>query len=433
MLVAGLASLFFLFNVGQLTSERTKVVSTADAVAYGASVMHARALNFAAYTNRALVADEVSIAQMVSLSSWGKYLEAHGQSALELGCTPDTYFLSTTPAWDGLLRYAFVCAMLGTAAEYEVLEPLSQAIEMAGNALTTLTELSKQALQTSQAVMTQALPSAREDVMNEVARANYAGDGTVHVDLIPLRDTFFSFEGSPILRLHSGGERQRFKEVVETAYKRDNFTPGRRWSDTARVPEPTCLAVGFVRYFHAERWGGTELVGLDEWRADDKASYYRWHLEKPKLRPPYCEETEQVLGTGEQTASTGSNASASGGDWYYSGIPTFAELSGAALNDADPRAQFAIRVWRHAAQTRTSGARSEIEATSRLNAYDGKPAAGDYVGLAAAEVLFERLSARADGKRELASLFNPYWHVRLIDVPPDVRSAAQALQGVGQP
>ena len=97
MLVAGLASVYFLFNVGQLTREKTKIVGTADAVAYSAGVMHARALNFAAYTNRALIADEIAIAQVVSLSSWGKYLEQHGQSALSLGCTPDTYYLSTTP------------------------------------------------------------------------------------------------------------------------------------------------------------------------------------------------------------------------------------------------------------------------------------------------------------------------------------------------
>jgi len=56
-LAGGLVALFFLFNTGQLTAEKTKLVNTADAVAYSAGVMHARALNFSAYTNRALVAN----------------------------------------------------------------------------------------------------------------------------------------------------------------------------------------------------------------------------------------------------------------------------------------------------------------------------------------------------------------------------------------
>jgi hypothetical protein len=73
ILIGGLASLFFLFNTGQLTREKTKLTNTADAVAYAAGVLHARALNFDAYSNRALVANEVLVAQMVSLSSWAQY------------------------------------------------------------------------------------------------------------------------------------------------------------------------------------------------------------------------------------------------------------------------------------------------------------------------------------------------------------------------
>ncbi len=89
MLMAGVAALYFLFNVGQLTQEKTKLVNTSDAVAYSAGIMHARAMNYMAYTNRAMVADEVTIAQAVSLASWGKYLEGHGQSPMSLGCNQE--------------------------------------------------------------------------------------------------------------------------------------------------------------------------------------------------------------------------------------------------------------------------------------------------------------------------------------------------------
>ncbi len=43
ILGAGLTALFFLFNTSQLIAEKSKLVDTADADAYSAGVMHARA------------------------------------------------------------------------------------------------------------------------------------------------------------------------------------------------------------------------------------------------------------------------------------------------------------------------------------------------------------------------------------------------------
>lgn len=49
-------------------------------MAYSAGVMHARAMNFKAYGNRALIANEVLVAQMVSLSSWAQYAQTHAEN-----------------------------------------------------------------------------------------------------------------------------------------------------------------------------------------------------------------------------------------------------------------------------------------------------------------------------------------------------------------
>ncbi|HIE55683.1 MAG TPA: hypothetical protein EYP90_10960, partial [Chromatiaceae bacterium] len=62
-----------LFNTGQLASEKSRLANTADAAVYSGLIWQARALNFQAYTNRAMVANQVSIGQMVSLASWMKY------------------------------------------------------------------------------------------------------------------------------------------------------------------------------------------------------------------------------------------------------------------------------------------------------------------------------------------------------------------------
>ncbi len=61
------------YNVGQVTNEKEKTVNAADASAISGALTEARILNFEAYTNRALIANEVSIAQLVSLDSWVAY------------------------------------------------------------------------------------------------------------------------------------------------------------------------------------------------------------------------------------------------------------------------------------------------------------------------------------------------------------------------
>lgn len=440
MLTAGLASLFFLFNVGQLTREKTKLVNTSDAVAYSAGVMHARAMNFAAYTNRALVANEIAIAQMVSLASWGKYLVAHGESALGLGCDPDAYYgIFNEPAAEGMIVYTPVCLALGYGSRFGVLDYANEAIQYTGQAVVLASEASKLVLKASQTVMMGAMPLARKAVMQDVATANYVNDGEVTVDEIPLRDTFYAFNGSPIMRYYTGDDRKRMRDLIVTVVNKDGFTPSRSWSDTAIIPEPSCLLLGIYNN-HVERSGGTELIGFDQWKAQDQATYYRWRLQIPKLPSlPYCEETPQTLGEGNQSASTSGSASASSDDWYYSGIPSFAELSADALADPDPRTQFAIRVLRDNGQTRTSDARADIKTTPKLNNYsnaapsDTETGKRVYVGLSASETFFQRPVARSDGKKELASLFNPYWQTHLMDVPADVRAAAQALQGAVSP
>lgn len=59
-----------LVNVGIATSEKMQLQNAADATAYSVSVLEARDLNFASYTNRAMVANEVAMAQMVGMMSW---------------------------------------------------------------------------------------------------------------------------------------------------------------------------------------------------------------------------------------------------------------------------------------------------------------------------------------------------------------------------
>jgi len=67
------ALLMIVYNVGQITTEKEKTTNAADAVAMSGALVQARGMNLLAYNNRAIVANEVAIAQFASLDSWVKY------------------------------------------------------------------------------------------------------------------------------------------------------------------------------------------------------------------------------------------------------------------------------------------------------------------------------------------------------------------------
>lgn len=71
-IVVILIGVIILFNTGQLTRQKMEVQNAADAAAYSAAILTARELNFMAYTNRAMVANQVTIGQFAAFQSWGK-------------------------------------------------------------------------------------------------------------------------------------------------------------------------------------------------------------------------------------------------------------------------------------------------------------------------------------------------------------------------
>jgi len=64
-----------MYSVGQLTNNKMKLQNTADAAVYSAALVQARDLNFTAYMNRATIANQVAVAQIVSLTSWARHLD----------------------------------------------------------------------------------------------------------------------------------------------------------------------------------------------------------------------------------------------------------------------------------------------------------------------------------------------------------------------
>ena len=450
-LIAGLVALFFLFNTGQLVQEKTKLVNASDAVAYSAGIMHARLLNFDAYTNRAMIANTVAVAQLVSLSSWIQYadkLAQFGETAL------NPKFVEFAPSYMAALD-------VGPVAKNGLIDSHALNNFAKGSDL-----IIRNVLMNAQRLAQEGIETLQRQVMDEVAQANYRNDGIVSVDVLS------ADELSTFVTSYAGDQRTRFAEVAKASADRDPFVPKRNWFLPGLWSDcPSATATGRVDWL--DRRGGTDLIGFDEWKAMDTLSEKRWI---PKNKSDVlCQGLVEVPdGWGSQSAadqpSFGVSANQFGGSeavnpgssalalatsselWGYSGLPNFYDLTDDALKLDDPRFRLAVRLLRNKTQMATSEGRSAISPDGRLNAYQTVFAGGNSMSaVSAAEVYFQRPDldescsggarmgrdncyGRASiGKgNELASLFNPYWQVHLVQSDNAVRKA-QEQQGVVLP
>lgn len=431
LLSAVAATVFFMFNSGQLVQEKIRLTNTADAVAYSAGVYEARVLNYDAYTNRAIIANEIAIGQAVGLASWAKYA---GTAA------------------DNISPYMYLIPYVG-AAIANALEEVRDAMDLYAPLLAYTVPLHDAAINSLAASQLAvhgpgdviALAS-RKAVMDEVAKKN---DPDAKVDLIPLKDNFWGFT-----ERYTDKKRTRMGQVVSDS--RDAFLKSRNWNFGLVI---LCTGV------QLRKRGSTELIDLTEgWKSMDTLSAHAYSL-KIKWSGVKCKHRETALGYGTAfseddlddtdysyagSRSTNPNASvkadseegiANGFDPapYSTGggaIPAFHELSESALKQDDPRTQITIRVTKSSGKQRYSGGNSIIKPSGSLDLYQGDHASGLSASIARAEVSFDRPDGPSPlfpGKAEKGSLFNPYWQVRLVSVSAAERNLAQLKQGRALP
>jgi len=424
LLVAVAGTLFYMFNSGQLVQEKLRLTNTADAVAYSAGVFEARVLNYDAYANRAIVANQIAIGQAVGLASWSKYM---GTAAGNIG--PYLYLIP------------YVGAALKSAMDY--VESILDVFTPALAATIPMHDAAIQALALSQQAMHgpgDSLAIAnRLTVMRRVASEN---DPNAVVDPIPISDDFIGF-----IRDYSTREdRRRMGQIVHDS--RESFLRSRDWNFGLVV-----LCTGI----QLRKRGSTELIDLvDGWKSMDTLSAHRYRIRRWR-----CRRTETPIGYGTAFSQDGfadhaytysgsrsrnprASSRADSSEGIAEGfdpaptsvgggaIPRFRELSDRALAMDDPVTRLTVRVTKSAGNQRFSGGSSIIQPQGRLQLYDGALSGDRSAAIARVEVFFERPdngNTRHPGRAELGSLFNPYWQVRLAPVTTAERAAAQARQG----
>jgi hypothetical protein len=428
--------LFFQFSAGQVSASKIRIVNATDAAAYSVGLWRARAMNYYAYANRAIIANEVAIAQAATMVSYARFLERF---------TDNVHDVAQFVPYVGQISEAIRDVAYWT----------SEVTRYTAQGETAARSLYIQALSASQELMFAATqPAVLSRIAAEVAREN---DRRFFAFTLPmgLEPSF----GDMTTR-YEGEDRQRLKAVVLDSL--DGFSTSRD-ADIAEIP---CL-------FKLARRGATELIRdhdtgeLERWQAYDTLSLHTRRTFSCSMRERQAlgwgaaeiaqdakNELDALAASGplvttgdlgpeppdpDAAAASRSKrdnprayAKASGEIWVsnqYRGIAAVRSLDFAGnetvrANSRFPVMKVAVVGWIQSADSVGTAAAKGLAAGRVLpiDRFSGRSSA--VMGaVSAAEVYFRR-PPQAVERTEYASLYSPYWQVRLAPVSPAWRQAA---------
>ncbi len=407
-------ALLWVFDAGHAVAEKRRLTDAADAAAFGAATWQARALNFSSYINRAIVANEVVIAQSVSLRSWSAYMgQLLANSAVASRWLPALNAASATldrlwSAFDAGLQPGL------TAAE--------GAISLADHEMAAAQRL----------VHVAAFEFVPEAVRRTLAANDPAYTLSAGGEVLLAR---WSAEWAAFTSSYGGAWRWRQADVVDRSL--DGFTTSR--SRTISPP-----LVGSV--LRIERRGGTERSNFETWRAMDTLSL---HARSGVLFGRMREQLPLAWGAASNGEPTGA-AGVFGGSARtnprasrlaeaiqrrpraYLGLPSLRDLSVAQRREfVSPR--IVVRAVLPRQSARRGAALLGVRAIpafgpSGVSRSLQPPPVGVYA-VAGADTAFHRPGPRADGARELPSLYAPYWVARLAAVSAADRAVGATVDG----
>jgi hypothetical protein len=427
-IAAMVGMMLVVFNSGQVTNAKMRAMNAADAAAYSGALWEARSLNFQAYMNRAMVVNEVTIAQSVSLRSWVSYVARF--------VTNVNYITQFIP-WVGTVTTEIKQVINQVSSTMNDFLPMA---DMGLRAVNLAAHSAQYTFYTLGSVVAQ-------DLATEVAEANDVSMSPAGKELMAANTANWIAFTTP----YEGQARTRIKAV--TLDSRDGFSQNR---DNTAISLSPILEVG--------KQGGTDLIDFDSWKALDSSE-----LRTAKIAGKWTGRTPLAWGGAQSfspTRKTGIGRHGEDNKWNRSdgqraraeanaitpGVFAKANAKNISIpfqgyydirnpNDknADLQLPFSVEV-----------VVSKAKIASASSAMNGKAALADgtqiehdpnYAGgggvyaLAEACVRFARpyRQDRADGAREFPSLFNPYWTASLATESDAARAWVNARKGLMPP
>jgi hypothetical protein len=417
LLMASLVAAFLLvFDAGQTVAAKLRLVGAADAAAYSAAQWQARSLNYEAYINRAMVANEVAIAQSVSLRSWSGYMARLLQNSANVATL-------VPPVGAVLQEVSQVWSNIDRGIQ-KALPPLESAASYWNNDVLA---------RAGEAAALLAGPASL-DLASRVAQANLpdASAGRVGAALMP--GDLSRWQSFTVAYRRQGDERARLREVAMNS--RDGFSASRGWT------------LSLAPFTGIRKRGGTDLIGYNAWRGMDTLA----------LRVPTFFSSREVpvaWGAAEIRAQAENARGNHGGSWRdnprtsrqannalsprsgYQGLPGYRDLPVARRNAPTTlRFEYALALPGTAVASSDrvlGGPATVVPGEAELPAMPRFPG-GQLQAASAALVTFVRPEGRRDGRLELPSLFNPYWQARLVPVSNSQRTIVATAAGtLGSP
>lgn len=408
--VVALVYLFGAFDVARTAIERQRLANAADAAAFSAVQLQSQAMNTLAYTNRAMIANEVAIAQAVGLAAWTDYLERAADTA-STAAEPfpaiaplSTTFVGTAEAVSAIARQSTRLLAGNAAAAGQVLADAQVAI--VHEAITEVPE-------TLERIVTAHDPRYRidADVLSTSLRAHRLGwQGLVRrvdasdreamtrrVDLIERSLDGFSGARNWSLGTSAGGVGTHFEKRGATRLVAGAHSDGHAWLAKDMLAWRTELGgaslelpIGWGIALAGERAAGTSCTAP---RGHTPSPCGLWYLE--------VRMTEELAETASSSASQVLAA--------YTG--PHAHHVVASDVDADAPVRLRVRV------ALDDGDERNGRPTRRTYASPG-PAGLRAAAISVAELIYREPDAPREGdpaESSRANAYMPYWSVRLVD------------------
>ncbi len=462
------------FNTGQWVAEKMRLSNTADAAVYSGMVWQARALNFQAYLNRAAVANQVAIGQLVSFLSYSRWL-------LRLTENANTIASLWPPA------RPVTAAIAGGA------DQVDRAVQRLSTLFIAVIDKVNAAIERSSGAVKTAAVASTWEVINSVIVRNDPRYELTTIGMGGVVDNAAEL-GRFTKHYTTAAALQRKAEVIADERSQDEFMTRRSWEWNPDLGLLEFFALdaelrkdGITRFMRKEAAPGSGRSPQWQWKAKDTLSLWakipvkKWLSGK---RPQWVEVLPAGWGSA-LVSQSGNDLEPCGGrfrsrvgrrcpPWgrneiaealadaevvnigvaqgvnrrrqrssraapvpenslVYGGVRSYWDVRYDSRSSQDPRLTLMLEVRVAAEKVRTAGHIAGLGggAAGLDEVYPDDVTAGPQMSaVSAAEVYFQRPARRRDNRDEYASLFNPYWDVHLVDATAIRRVAWAAALGM---